>query len=332
MSETSIPKTVEAKAAERPKAKPQKRERPEGLLLLHKGRGYTSHDAVKVARRALRQKKIGHCGTLDPEATGLLLLTLGRATRLTRFLIKAPKVYTGAVTLGRETDTYDAAGEVTREASVDAVTEDAIRSIMASFEGSYEQTPPPYCAKKVNGKKYYELARRGEETPKEARSVEVFRFEPTEIAPSPISRVEFELACASGTYARSLAHHLGQELGCGGHLSRLHRTVIGTFSVEDAASLDQLDDAEGDTGKLGCAFIPFDEIPLPFLEAQADLTQERRIRHGQKMLAPGLASEEGDWVKITSSRGLFLAVGTVDERLGGEAGMSVIQPRIVFAN
>ncbi|MFP5284284.1 MAG: tRNA pseudouridine(55) synthase TruB, partial [Thermoanaerobaculia bacterium] len=142
----------------------------DGLLLVDKGPGVTSHDVVQRVRRLLRQKKIGHCGTLDPDATGLLLLTLGTATRLTRFLIRAPKVYEGTVRFGVVTDTYDASGRVTSEAppeAVAALTLEVVETAMHRFEGTIEQQPPPYSAKKVQGVKYYELARRGEEVPAE---------------------------------------------------------------------------------------------------------------------------------------------------------------------
>jgi tRNA pseudouridine55 synthase len=299
----------------------------DGLLLVDKRTGMTSHDVVRVARRALHQRKIGHCGTLDPEATGLLLLTLGRGTRLTRFLIRAPKVYEGSIDLGVETDTYDAAGEVVAQRDPSGVTIEDARRVMASFEGEYEQTPPPYCAKKHQGRKYYELARRGEEVPREPKSVQVFEFQPTSELTG--NRLSFRLACSSGTYARSLAHHLGQELGCGAHLSSLRRTKIGDFSLEEAATVAELEACDGRPESLAAAWIPFDDIPLPFGSIEADAQQERRIRHGQTMLVHDLDGEEGDWVKVVNGRSEFIAVGTVVESLAsGKAG--VVQPRIVF--
>ncbi len=310
----------------------------DGLLLIDKGRGYTSHDLVRMARRALGQKKIGHCGTLDPEATGLLLLTVGRGTRLTRFLIRAPKVYEGTITLGVETDTYDAAGEVTATSDPGAATLERIREIMASFQGPYQQTPPAYCAKKIKGEKYYELARRGEETPQEPKEVRVFEFSPlgemedgvVEGESSyPVKKIAFRLACSSGTYARALAEHLGRELGCGGHLSALRRHTIGNFELASAAPLEELERCEGHPERLGEAWVSFDDIPLPFPQVEADLKQERRIQHGQTMLVPEFPGEEGDWVKVINGRSEFIAVGTVIERLG-EAGTGVVQPRIVF--
>src|ERR1044072_5972830 len=148
----------------------------DGLLLVDKENGCTSHDVVQQVRRILKQKKIGHCGTLDPEATGLLLLTLGSATRLTRFIIRAPKVYEGTITFGTATDTYDASGTVVSEAGpseVERLTTEEVATAMRRFEGIFEQQPPPYSAKKIKGVKYYELARRGEEVPQETKEVTV---------------------------------------------------------------------------------------------------------------------------------------------------------------
>ena len=148
----------------------------DGLLLIDKHAGRTSHDIVASTRKILRQKKIGHCGTLDPAATGLLLLTVGKATRLTRFLIKAPKVYEGAVRLGIATDTYDTTGEITAEHPVENISTDKIRGTMETFLGSYMQAPPAYSAKKVGGVKLYEMARRGEEVPELSKEVTVYEF------------------------------------------------------------------------------------------------------------------------------------------------------------
>ena len=228
----------------------------DGLLLVDKEPGCTSHDVVQRARRILKQKKIGHCGTLDPEATGLLLLTLGLATRLTRFLIRAPKVYEGTIRFGIETDTYDAVGQVAAEAPAEAVAALDLALVepeMRRFEGTFAQQAPPFSAKKVGGVKLYELARRGEEVPQESKEVTVYEFAPR--APLPVDgaaagppalvdgRLPFRLACTSGTYARTLAHDLGRALAVGAHLCELRRTKIGPFEVHQAVTIAQLDAA-----------------------------------------------------------------------------------------
>lgn len=302
----------------------------DGLLLIDKEPGLTSHDVVQRVRRVLKQKKSGHCGTLDPDATGLLLLTLGSATRLTRFLIRAPKVYEGAVQLGTATDTYDASGQVTGQAPAEAVaalSRDAVAEAMKRFEGTIEQKPPPYSAKKVQGVKYYELARKGEEVPDEPKEVTVYEFAP--LGELEEGRVRFRLACSSGTYARGLAHDLGAALGVGGHLAELRRTKIGGFQVEEAVTFRALDELVQAGQPAGRAWIPFDQIPLPFGEVTADPQQEHRISHGQTVLVRELAGEEGDWVKLINRRREFIAVGTVVERIGN-AGVGIVQPKVVF--
>jgi tRNA pseudouridine55 synthase len=301
----------------------------EGLLLLDKEPGMTSHDAVQKARRILGQRRIGHCGTLDPDATGLLILTLGKATRLTRFLIGAPKVYEGTVTLGVTTDTYDAAGTITSEQPVPALAEEQILAAMASLEGTQMQTPPPYCAKKIGGRKYYELAREGLEVPVEPKEVTVWKFQPLE-GGIDLPTVRFRLECGSGTYARSLAHDLGARLGCGGHLSALRRTEIGPFLLEHALTLGQLADRRDAEEPLEPAWIPFDHITLPFGSVEVDESQARRVMQGQAVLTrQPVEGTEGDWLQILDSRRRFLAVGTIDERIG-TTGTTLVQPKIVF--
>jgi len=302
----------------------------DGLLLVDKEPGLTSHDVVQRVRRLLKQKKIGHCGTLDPDATGLLLLTLGSATRLTRFLIRAPKVYEGVVQLGAATDTYDASGQVTSQASPEAVaalTLETVAEAMKRFEGTIEQKPPPYSAKKVQGVKYYELARKGEEVPDESKEVTVYELSP--LGELENGRLRFRLACSSGTYARGLAHDLGAALGVGGHLAELRRTRIGGFQVEEAATFRRLEELVQSGEPATGTWIPFDQIPLPFGEVTADPQQESRISHGQTVLVRELAGEEGDWVKLVNRRREFIAVGTVVERIGS-AGVGIVQPKVVF--
>ena len=306
-------------------------EMKDGLLLLDKDPGFTSHDAVQKSRRVLRQKKIGHSGTLDPDATGLLLLTLGTATRLTRFLIRAPKVYEGVIHFGVATDTYDSSGRVTAEAPAEAVAAlslEAVTAAMHGFEGEIQQQPPPYSAKKVQGVKYYELARRGEEVPSETKDVTVYEFAPIGGFEAG-GRLRFRLSCSSGTYARGLAHDLGAALGIGAHLAELRRTRIGGFRTEDALRLPRLEELVQAGEPLGAAWIPFDQIPLPFGEVTADPQQEHRIAHGQTVLVRELDGEEGDWVKLINRRREFIAVGTVTERIG-TAGVGIVQPRVVF--
>jgi tRNA pseudouridine55 synthase len=199
---------------------------------------------------------------------------------------------------------------------------------MRGFQGEIRQQPPPYSAKKVQGVKYYELARRGEEVPSEPKEVTVYEFFPLgEIGDD--GRLRFRLSCSSGTYARGLAHDLGAALGVGGHLAELRRTRIGGFRVEDALPLSRLEEKVQAGESLGSAWIPFDQIPLPFGEVTADPQQEHRISHGQTVLVRELAGEEGDWVKLVNRRRELIAVGTVIERIGS-AGVGIVQPKVVF--
>lgn len=203
---------------------------PDGLLLVDKPSGITSHDVVDVERRRLGTRKVGHAGTLDPMATGLLVLGVGRATRLLRYLGDLPKTYEGTGRLGEETDTLDAEGAVLRRTAVSAMREDCVRACAALVGGSM-QTPPAYSAVKVGGRKLYEAARRGEEVVAAPRPIRVDRFEVSGFDPPSF---DFVVTCSGGTYVRVLVADVGVALGCGAHLSRLRRTAIGPFEVSEA--------------------------------------------------------------------------------------------------
>jgi tRNA pseudouridine55 synthase len=203
---------------------------PDGVALIDKPSGITSHDAVAIVRRCLGTRKVGHAGTLDPMATGLLVMGVGRATRLLRFLGDLTKVYEGTMRLGVETATLDADGEVTRTAPVD-VTDDAIDAAMAAKLGASAQRPPAFSAVKVGGRTLHEAARKGEVLEAPARIVRVDRFQRTARAGADVS---FTAAVSGGTYVRVLAADVGAALGCGAHLTSLRRTAIGPFDVADA--------------------------------------------------------------------------------------------------
>ncbi|MBI3648580.1 MAG: tRNA pseudouridine(55) synthase TruB [Actinobacteria bacterium] len=203
---------------------------PEGLLLVDKPKGVTSHDVVDVVRRALSTRKVGHAGTLDPMATGLLILGVGRATRLLRFLGDLPKTYAGRALLGVETTTLDADGDVVRRSPVE-IGEVRVREAMAALVGDSTQRPPAYSAVKVGGRKLYEAARKGERLEAAPRPIRVDRFELTGFDPPD---ADFDVTCSGGTYVRVLAADVGAALGCGAHLTALRRTSIGPFDVREA--------------------------------------------------------------------------------------------------
>ncbi|HET7236191.1 MAG TPA: tRNA pseudouridine(55) synthase TruB [Actinomycetota bacterium] len=203
---------------------------PDGLLLVDKPPAMTSHDVVDAERRHLGTRKVGHAGTLDPMATGLLVLGIGRATRLLRYLGDLPKTYEGTARLGEETDTLDAEGVVLRTAPVDVTHAELVRAC-AALVGETMQTPPAYSAVKVGGRKLVDAARRGERLEAPARPIRVDRFEVTSFATPSFG---FEVTCSGGTYVRVLVADVGSTLGCGAHLSALRRTAIGPFDVADA--------------------------------------------------------------------------------------------------
>ena len=209
-----------------------------GLVVVDKEAGWTSHDVVARCRRIFGQRRVGHAGTLDPDATGVLLVGLGRATRLMRFLTALPKTYVGEVVLGTATSTLDASGEVTGTWDMDTVGLADVRSAAAALTGAIEQVPPMVSAVKVGGRRLHALAREGIEVDRDARPVTVHRFEVAPGLEPGVFRIEVE--CSSGTYIRVLAADLGAALGGGAHLRNLRRTRIGSFTVEDARVVDEL--------------------------------------------------------------------------------------------
>ena len=209
----------------------------EGILLVDKPADHTSHDVVARLRGKLRMKRVGHAGTLDPMATGLLIILVGKATRVSQYLMSVDKEYEGSIELGKVTDTQDAEGEVLETIPVPAFSEAEIRAAVASFLGDQYQTPPMYSAVKIDGVPLYKSARKGEEVEREPRFIRVMSWDLTRIA---LPRLDFRLRCTKGTYVRTLAHDLGRKLGCGAHLAALRRTASDKFNVSQALTLDQI--------------------------------------------------------------------------------------------
>src|SRR5712691_2444933 len=209
----------------------------DGVLILYKPAGMTSHDAVNRLRRITGERSIGHLGTLDPMATGVLPMLLGRMTRLAQFYLHCEKEYEGEIRLGFATDTYDATGQATGAETEVKCSQAEIREAAGKFIGVIEQTPPTYSAKKIAGVPAYKLARKNQSVELKPVKVEIKRFEINGVRENLIS---FRAQVASGTYLRSIAHDLGRDLGVGGHLASLRRTAVGEFRIEDACSLEQL--------------------------------------------------------------------------------------------
>jgi tRNA pseudouridine55 synthase len=199
---------------------------PDGILLVDKPSGMTSHDVVDAVRRRFRIKKVGHCGTLDPNATGLLILVLGTATKLSEKLMGQDKVYTGTIELGRETNSYDVDGETVAEKEIPDLSKEQLNELTKAFKGDQMQVPPMVSAIKKDGVPLYKLARKGIEIERPPRLIHIYYFR---IQSYQKPECEFEVACTKGTYVRSLAHDLGQNIGCGAHLKTLRRTVSGDF-------------------------------------------------------------------------------------------------------
>ena len=212
-------------------------ETPDGVLLVDKAGGMTSHDVVALLRRQLGIKKIGHCGTLDPIATGLLLLTIGRGTKVQDLLMSEDKEYVGTLTLGAATSTQDREGEVIETKPVPQLNEAEIRAAFEKFRGDFYQLPPMVSAKKHGGVPLYKLARQGKVVEREPRFVHVYRYTIDRIA---LPDIDFSVLCSKGFYVRTYAHDIGQLLGCGAHLKSLRRTQSGRFDVGNAITVDQI--------------------------------------------------------------------------------------------
>ncbi len=299
-----------------------------GFLLVDKPVGPTSHDVVQAARRALKERRIGHTGTLDPAATGLLLLCIGRATRLQQYLLAWEKTYHGEIRLGWGTTTYDTEGEaLSPPRPVPGLSEAALTEISARFSGELQQLPPPYSAKKIAGRRYYELARAGEAVPRVAKRVLVKSIE---LEASGADRVGFRVTCSSGTYLRSLAHDIGEMLGCGGHLASLRRMRIGPWRVEDAVNAEVLANRPHEVDPR--AFVTLSAAILPFPEVVLNPTAMDHFAHGQEVV---VREAEGSFapgcpVAVRDRLGALVGVGVTLAYLARARTVNVA-PRMVLA-
>jgi tRNA pseudouridine55 synthase len=295
----------------------------DGILVINKPSERTSHDVVESVRRLVGFRGIGHLGTLDPLATGVLVVALGRATRLARFYTGRRKRYTCAVRFGFETDTYDADGEALGPDTAPTLNSEEIAAHAAQFLGKIQQVPPAYSAKKIHGRPAHELARKNEPVKLEPVEVEVFEFLPTSVEGS-VAR--FTVECGAGTYIRSLAYDLGKLQGSGAHLAEITRTAVGEFTLDDARSLAQLEqDAKG--GRLLERVIPLEKLLTDLPRTTVLPIVEKRVRHGAKFnitlaqIQPGLTNEaqnarvqldSGDWkpsrLRVFNQQGQLIAI------------------------
>jgi tRNA pseudouridine55 synthase len=323
----------------------------DGLLIIDKPAGWTSHDVVARVRRLLREKRVGHTGTLDPFATGVLVLLVGRATRLAQFLSGAEKEYEATMRLGYATDTGDLTGARRVDASAPAADASApvdcaalgrrqIEEALARQRGEIEQVPPMYSAKKVAGKRLYELARRGEEVERKAVRVRVSEFEVIAERDGTLSEgdgafvrsnpdgtcdVRVRVVCSAGTYVRTLAESVGAALGTGAHLSALRRTRAGEFRIEGARQPDELQKIV-ESGASAELLIPL-KAALPHMPSQHLTGEEsRRVRHGSAVgVEASRAWDDGAHVLMFDDGEDLLAVGVYD------AARSLLQPRVMLA-
>ncbi len=286
----------------------------DGLLVVDKPAGWTSHDVVARLRRLAGERRIGHAGTLDPIATGVLPCGLGRATRLLEFLSEAGKTYLLTVRLGVETDTYDASGTVAATAPVPELDEARLRALLHQFEGEQLQRPPAFSAVKVSGERAYRLARRGEPPELPPRRVtierlELLRWEPPDLV--------LEMDCSKGTYARALAHDIGARLGCGGHLAALVRTRVGHVRLEDALSIEEIERAAAESHFAAIVSAP-DEAVLGLDAAILGQRHSLAVRQGNPidLLRVQPRARDGRLVRAYSYLGDFLALIRFDARSG----------------
>jgi len=298
------------------------------LFLLDKPAGLTSHDVVERVRKAVALPRIGHSGTLDPMATGLLLLCAGEAARLQGFFTLMDKSYDGVIRLGRATTTYDREGEaVGSERDVTGITGAEIERAAAAFRGEFLQSPPPYSAKKVGGRKFYEMARKGETVPVVPKKVRVNELSFGSLADG---RLPFRISCSSGTYIRSIASELGEKLGCGAHLESLRRTRIGQFDITDAVRLEKFETMNPTERLEPPHAVPLSRVQFPFERVRLASLETWKIRKGQSIPARDVAAREGDWVALVGPSDEMVALGQVTPM--GNRGVALIRPKLVLAD
>ena len=279
-----------------------------GVLNIYKEKGYTSHDVVAKLRGIVGQKKIGHTGTLDPDAVGVLPVCLGKATKLCDMLTDKNKTYETVMLLGKVTDTQDISGEVLKTSETSHLTEETVVNAVMSFVGDYMQVPPMYSALKVNGKKLYELAREGIEVERKARPVTILGIQIKEIN---LPRVRMEVSCSKGTYIRTLCHDIGEKLGCGACMEELIRTKVSRFEIKDSLTLGQVQELK-DSGRLEEILVPIDEM---FSDYEAVTLKEEFmpfVYNGNvffpKHLKQHIELNDGKMVRVYDGEGKFIAI------------------------
>lgn len=285
-----------------------------GILNIYKEQGYTSHDVVACLRKITGQKKIGHTGTLDPDATGVLPVCLGRATKLCDMLTDRDKTYEAVLLLGRTTDTQDVSGKILEEHSTEELQEDAVKECILGFAGEYDQIPPMYSAVKVNGRKLCELAREGKTIERKSRRVQIHEIRIIEME---LPRVRMEITCSKGTYIRTLCSDIGDRLGTGGCMENLIRTRVGRFDIRDSVRLDEARD-QAEQGRIEELVIPLEEM---FSDLKAVVLDEEHVylayngnSFQERDLAGPSSCGHGETCRVYDKEGRFIAVYQYDDR------------------
>jgi tRNA pseudouridine55 synthase len=280
----------------------------DGVVVIDKPAGMTSHDIVNRVRRVFATKKVGHAGTLDPDATGVLVLGLGRATRFLMYSQAAPKRYTAVARFGATTTTQDASGDIVSSRSAAHLDRATVADAAESLVGEIAQVPPMVSAVKVGGERLYRKARRGEEIDRPPRRVTVYELELTSFEPGPQPRATLDVRCSAGTYVRTLVHDLGEQLGCGAHLGSLCRTEAGGFTLEDAVTLEQLSPE---------SLRPLEEVVRPLSRMDLDDEDARAVGDG-KAIPAGAAVPEGDLRALFANARLMAVYRRVGDVLKAE--------------
>ena len=277
----------------------------DGVIVIRKEKGFTSHDVVAKLRGILHMKKIGHTGTLDPDAEGVLPVALGKATRLVDMITDKEKTYEAVMRLGVVTDTQDMSGTVLSQTTELSVTEEELCTVVSSFVGDYMQVPPMYSALKVNGKKLYELAREGKTVERKPRPVHFYEIEILDIS---FPLVRFRVTCSKGTYIRTLCHDIGEKLGCGAAMESLLRTKVGRFTLDDAITLAQTEEAVQE-GTIESKILGIEEILAEYPRVCCTKEGDRLLANGNPLVQALVdAQEKKGWIRMCSSEGSFAGV------------------------
>ena len=283
----------------------------DGIINVYKEKGFTSHDVVAKLRGILHQKKIGHTGTLDPEAEGVLPVCLGKATKVCDLLTNKDKTYRAVCQLGVSTDTQDMTGEILQTADCSGVTREALQEVLCGFTGNQLQIPPMYSALKVNGKKLYELAREGKTVERKARPVKIFDIQ---IEKMELPEVTMTVSCSKGTYIRTLCHDIGAKLSVGGCMKELLRTKVGQFELSESLTLDELQKLK-EEDRLAEAVLPVEEVFKELPEIRSDTEElDKLLKNGNPFRSRAVKDVKGgDMFRVYHSDGTFIGVFKYDE-------------------